>query len=172
MVMDTLAGLAFSYEPALLEYMNELPKKRDEAIINRYMFHEILITGIYSSLLCIVFLKSHFIRSFFRYSIHDTYVMTAFFGLFIFISIFNCFNARTVRLNILGNISLNKMFLLVIGFVFLTQIGMIYYGGNLFRTVGLNVWEFLIVLLLSFTVIPFDMMRKLFFKRKGNSLDI
>ena len=28
--MDTFAGLAFSYEPALEEYMEEPPKKRDE----------------------------------------------------------------------------------------------------------------------------------------------
>jgi magnesium-transporting ATPase (P-type) len=37
MVMDTLAGLAFSYEPALIEYMKELPKKRDEKI-NSHLF--------------------------------------------------------------------------------------------------------------------------------------
>ena len=28
MVMDTLAGIAFSYEPPLLEYMEEPPKKK------------------------------------------------------------------------------------------------------------------------------------------------
>ena len=47
MVMDTLAGFAFSYEPPLNEYMEELPKKRDESIISSYMFQEILVMGIY-----------------------------------------------------------------------------------------------------------------------------
>ena len=29
MVMDTFAGLAFSYEPPLIEYMDEYPKKKN-----------------------------------------------------------------------------------------------------------------------------------------------
>ena len=101
MVMDTLAGLAFSYEPPLPEYMEEPPKKRNEEIINKYMLNEILITGLYSSILCIIFLKSPFISSLFRNTSDNKYLMTAFFGLFIFMSIFNSFNARTDRLNIL-----------------------------------------------------------------------
>ena len=165
MVMDTLAGLAFSYEPPLAEYMAEPPKKRNEEIINKYMLNEIFITGLYSSLLCIVFLKSPLIKNLFRASPTNDYLMTAFFGLFIFISIFNSFNARTVRLNILGNITKNKVFILVISFVAIIQISMIYYGGTLFRTSGLNLKEFIIMLLISITVIPFDLVRKLITKK-------
>ena len=168
MVMDTLAGLAFSYEPPLLEYMKELPKKRNESIINSYMLNEILITGIYSSILCIIFLKSSFIRGLFRYSISNQYIMTAFFGLFIFISIFNSFNARTVRLNILQDIFKNKVFIFIILFIFIVQIFMIYYGGSLFRTVGLNFQEFMVMFICSFSVIPFDIMRKIIYKYKKN----
>lgn len=172
MVMDTLAGLAFSYEPPLLEYMNEPPKKRDEEIINRYMFNEILITGFYSSVLCVFFLKSDFIRHLFRYSADNRYVMTAFFGLFIFMSIFNSFNARTVRLNILGNIFKNKVFIGVILFIILVQVGMIYYGGSLFRTSGLTINEFFLMILIALTVIPIDMLRKIFLKRKNYELGV
>ena len=168
MVMDTLAGLAFSYEPPLLEYMKELPKKRNESIINSYMLNEILITGIYSSILCIIFLKSSFIRGLFRYSISNQYIMTAFFGLFIFISIFNSFNARTVRLNILQDIFKNKVFIFIILFIFIVQIFMIYCGGSLFRTVGLNFQEFMVMFICSFSVIPFDIMRKIIYKYKKN----
>lgn len=167
MVMDTLAGLAFSYEPAIDEYMKEPPKKRTEPIINKYMVHEILITGLYSSILCIFFLKSNWICKIFRYSIDNKYLMTAFFGMFIFISIFNSFNARTVRLNIFGNILKNKVFLIVIMFIILVQVGMIYYGGNLFRTSGLTLNEFIFMILISLTVIPFDMLRKIYLKKKG-----
>ena len=49
MVMDTLSGIAFAYEPPLLEYMNEVSKRRDEPIINNYMKNEIFVTGVYSS---------------------------------------------------------------------------------------------------------------------------
>ena len=167
MVMDTLAGLAFSYEPPLEEYMEEVPKKRDEPIINKYMFNEIIITGIFSTILCIFFLKSNWINSMFRYSIDNRYLMTAFFGMFIFISIFNSFNARTIRLNILENIFKNKIFLIIIAFISVVQIGMIYYGGNLFRTAGLTLNEFIFMLLISSLVIPIDMLRKLWLKKKG-----
>ena len=164
MVMDTLAGLAFSYESPKLEYMKEYPKKKDENIINNYMLNEILVTGIYSSILCFVFLKSHFIRSFFRYSSNYEYLLTAFFGLFIFISIFNSFNARTHRLNLFTLLHKNKVFLSVILFVAIVQIYLIYYGGDIFRTRGLTLNEFIIMLLIAFTVIPFDFVRKLYLK--------
>ena len=172
MVMDTLAGLAFSYESPKLEYMKEPPKKKDENIINNYMLNEILVTGIYSSLLCFIFLKSHFIRSFFRYSPSYEYLLTAFFGLFIFISIFNSFNARTHRLNLFTLLHKNKVFLSVILFVAVVQIYLIYYGGDIFRTRGLTLNEFIIMLLISFTVIPFDFIRKLYLKSIGKNTGV
>ena len=167
MVMDTLAGLAFSYEPAMDEYMLEKPKRRNEEIINKYMLNEILVTGLYSSLICILFLKNNFIHSLFRDGDNDKYLMTAFFGLFIFMSIFNSFNARTNRLNILSNITKNKVFLIITLFIVVVQILMIYYGGDTFRTSGLNIREFMIMVLIALTVIPIDFLRKIFLKRNN-----
>ena len=167
MVMDTLAGLAFSFEPPLLEYMKERPKKRNEPIINRYMRDEIFFTGAYSSLLCVIFLKVPFIHTFFREGANDEYFMTAFFGLFIFMGIFNCFNARTCRLNLVADILKNKVFLIVIAFVLVVQLVLIYFGGELFRTAGLTLQELEIMILLSSTVIPVDWLRKVYLRKKG-----
>ena len=167
MIMDTFAGLAFSFEPPLLEYMNERPKKKDENIINKYMINEILYTGIYSSILCILFLKMPFIKNLYRFDVNNKYLYTAFFGLFIFIDIFNCFNARTHRINILANLSKNKMFIFIISFICLAQIILIYYCGSIFRTSGLTFKEFEIMIILAFTVIPFDWIRKIMLKKKG-----
>ena len=167
MVMDTLAGLAFSFEPALLEYMKERPKTKDEPIINRYMINQIMCTGIYSAILCILFLKLPFIAKLFRSGIDNTYLYTAFFGLFIFIDIFNSFNARTHRINILANILQNKLFVVIISFIAVVQIFLIYFGGSLFRTSGLSIKEFIIMISLAFTVIPFDWIRKIYLKSKG-----
>ena len=164
MVMDTFAALAFSYEPPLLEYMEEFPKKRHENIINKYMFNEIVVTGIYTTILCIFMLKLPIINNLFR---NEKYLMTAFFGLFIFTGIFNCFNARTHRLNLLSNLLKNKVFLLVISFITLVQIILLYFGGDLFRTTKLSLNEFIIMLLLSFTVIPIDLLRKKLLRSKG-----
>ncbi len=167
MVMDTLAGIAFAFEPPLKEYMNEYPKRKDEPIINNYMLNEILFTGVYSALLCIMFLKIPFIHDLFRTGEHDKYFMTGFFGLFIFMGIFNSFNSRTHRLNIFANLSKNKAFILVISFILIIQLYLIYFGGNLFRTAGLNLFELIIMILLSATVIPIDWIRKIYLKRKN-----
>lgn len=169
MVMDTLAGLAFAFEPPLKEYMNEKPKKKDENIMNGYMLNEILITGIYTTILCVLFLKLPVIRNQFS---NQSSFMTAFFGLFIFAGIFNCFNAHTSRMNILAHLLKNKMFIIVISFISVVQIIMIYYGGSIFRTVPLSVKEFIIMLLLSFTVVPVDVLRKKICKKYGKDRSV
>lgn len=167
MVMDTLAGIAFSYEAPLEEYMEEPPKKRDEKILNSYMIHEIIFMSIYSFSLCIFFLKSPFIHSFFRNGKDDIYFMSAFFGLFIFMTIFNSFNARTSRLNIFANLKSNKVFLFIIILIGVIQILLIYYGGNVFRTTSLSLKEIDIMLFCAFSVIPMEFLRKFYLKRKG-----
>lgn len=172
MVMDTLAGLAFAYEPPILEYMKEKPKKKDESIINKYMISEILFTGLYSAILCLCFLKVPQIRNLFRSSIDDIYLMTAFFGLFIFIDIFNSLNARTSRLNLLANIFDNKVFIGIMSFITIVQIFLIYFGGELFRTSGLTLKEFVIMLLFALTVIPVDFVRKVIYKRKNPDMGV
>ena len=170
MIMDTLAGIAFSYEPPLKSYMNEPPKKKEEPIINKYMYGEVLFTGIYSSILCLIFLTSSTIRSFYRYDPTDKYFMTAFFALFIFMGIFNSFNARTTRINILSNIFKNKAFLIVTLIIVIVQLYLIYYGGELFRAFGLTLKEIQITILLAATVIPIDWIRKLIVKRTHSSI--
>jgi len=162
MIMDTLAGLAFAFEPPLVEYMRELPKKKNESIINRYMTSEIVFTGAYSAILCIIFLKCPFIGNIYRNN--SAYLMTAFFGLFIFIDIFNAFNARTSRINIFANLTKNKMFIVIMIFITMVQIFLIYKGGVVFRTTGLKIEEFLFMICLALTVIPVDWLRKMILK--------
>ena len=169
MVMDTLAGLAFSFEPPLLEYMNELPKRKDESIVNRYMFNEVIITGLVSSLICLLFLKIPLFKMFFK---NNEYFMSGFFCLFIFLSLMNAFNARTSRMNILANILKNKIFLFIIMLVTIIQIILIYYGGTLFRTTGLSFWELSFIILLSLIVIPVDWLRKYFFKKRHYQIGV
>lgn len=167
MIMDTLAGLAFSYEPPLDEFLKEMPKKRNETIINKYMYAEIISTGVYSSLVCLFYLSSNFIKSMFRVDSNNIYIMTGFFALFIFMGIFNAFNARTTRLNLLSNLKKNKVFIILFSLISIVQMYLIYYGGSLFRTYGLSIKELLIVFIMALTVIPIDLFRKVLFKRKG-----
>ncbi len=172
MIMDTLAGFAFSYEAPLKEYLQEPPKLKNEKIMNSYMLNEIITSSVYSSIICLLFLKLDFFKHFFRYSDNNIYLMTAFFGLFIFIGIFNSFNARTHRINILAHIIENKVFLLTFLFIIIVQIILIYFGGDLFRTYGLTVKELEVMLLLAFSIIPIDFLRKIYLKLIGKKIGV
>ena len=169
MVMDTLAGLAFAFEPPLLEYMYEKPKSKMEPIMNGYMYSEIIWTGLLSSCLCFFFLKCPFLRTIYH---SQTSLLSAFFGLFIFIDIFNSFNARTHRLNILANIQKNKVFIAIISLIVVVQLLLIYYGGSAFRTTGLTFLELQTMILLSSLVIPLDWIRKLYLKSKNKNYGV
>ena len=131
------------------------------------MLSEILFTGSYSFLLCIFFLKSKTILSFYRNNY--SYLMSAFFGLFIFIDIFNSFNARTTRLNILSNIFKNKFFIYLTLFIVIVQIVLIYFGGEMFRTIGLSINELELMIILASSVVPVDLLRKIYIKKGTRS---
>ncbi|HIU39753.1 MAG TPA: calcium-translocating P-type ATPase, PMCA-type [Candidatus Aphodocola excrementigallinarum] len=169
MVMDTLAALAFAFEPPLKEYMYEKPKKKDEKIMNSYMVSEILITGFYTTILCVLFLKVPFIKNLF---LSNESFMTAFFGLFIFAGLFNSFSAHTSRINILAHILKNKMFIVIMAFIVIVQIMLMYYGGEMFRTVPLTLKEFLIMILFAISVVPVDIIRKIMCKKYGKKRSV
>ena len=162
MIMDTFAGLAFSYEAPIKDYMKEKPLNKKTPIINKYMYSSILITGVYTAIMLITFLKANLFGS-------NKTLMTAFFGLFVLSGIVNSFNTRTSRINILSNINKNKPFLFIISFILVVQIILLYKGGNVFRTYGLTIKELLIILFLSLTPIIIDTLRKIGLKKAGKN---
>lgn len=159
-IMDTLAGLAFAGEAPREEYMREQPKSRTEPILNSDMLGQILITGGYTILLCTGFLWLPQSRSAFRFEENFVMFMTAFFTLFIFCGIFNAFNARTSKMNLIANLNRNWSFVGIMIMVSVVQICMIFYGGRLFRTQPLGLAEIVKVMALALSVIPFDLLRK------------
>jgi len=168
MVMDTLAGLAYAGEAPLREHMKERPKKRTEPIINKYMFSQIISTGMYTTFLSLLFFKLPFFAIAFRND--ERYLLTAFFALFIFAGVFNSLNARTHRINLLAHIRRNRLFVGVMMAVAVIQVLLIYYGGAVFRTTGLRFEELILVIALASTVIFFDLGRKMVmraYNRKG-----
>jgi magnesium-transporting ATPase (P-type) len=161
-IMDTLAGLAFAGEAPQKSYMEEKPKSRREPIITGSMVCQILITGAYTVVLLTAFLVMPFFRE--RYGFEENFVgfMTAFFCLFVFCGVCNAFNARTSRIKLFAYIARNKGFLFIMLLICAVQILLVFFGGTMFRTCALP-WRVLSeVALLGFSVIPFDLMRKVF----------
>lgn len=165
-IMDTLGGLAFAGEPPLDYYMQEKPKRRDEQILSGEMLHQIFITGAYTLLMSVFFLASPTTRLMYGSYLPTDKFYTAFLALFIFSGIFNCILARSSRLWVFSNISRNKAFILIMLLISVIQICMIYFGGAVFRCVPLLAGELSFVILLSMTVIPFDLIRRLIYRLK------
>ena len=92
--------------------------------------------------------------------------MTAFYALFIFLGIFNCFIARSDSVWLFSNIRKNKIFIFIMLLISFIQILMIYFGGALFRAVPLRFSELLSVVMRGFTIIIFDLIYRVFTRLK------
>ena len=166
-IMDTLAGLAFAGEAALERYMLEKPMRRDEQLINTDMWSSILINGAFIAFISILFLTSDLTRTLFSGG-HEigsdaaqAKFLTAFFAFFVFIQVFNTFNARTQGLNLFEHLLDNRLFSIIIPSIMVIQIFFITYGGEILRSVGLSMQEWVYVLLLAVVIIPVDLVRKI-----------
>ena len=166
-IMDTLGGLAFAGEAALPDCMREKPKRRNEPILSPYMINQITFLGGFTVLLFLFFLKSPLITSLFRHTEGNLCLLTAFFGLFIFASVLNCFNARTDRLHLLAGLRKNPIFLGIMAAILLIQLCFLYLGGTILRTMPLTARELLLTMLLSLSVFPADLLRKAIWRLRG-----
>lgn len=160
-IMDTLAGLAFAGEPPLLEYMEEPPKSREEPVLTSAMINQILFAGLTTITICILFLTVGWVKLFFHYHLNAICFFSAFFTLFIFCGIFNSFNARTSRINLLAYLSKNPAFVVIMVLISGIQIMLVYVGGTLFRTQSLTFAEMAFALCAASLVIPADVLRKI-----------
>ena len=123
-----------------------------------------MLQGGFTIALCLSLLKAPEISAHYRFSSDNIYILTAFFALFIFASVFNCFCARTDRLNGLSNLSKNKPFIVIMAAVLFIQILFVYLGGSVLRTAPLTARELMITAALALCVIPFDFVRKLIWR--------
>ena len=164
MIMDTLAGLAFSFEPSLDEYLDEKPKRMDEHVISKKMYIDIIINGVFSALICLIFLKLPIIKEIYNYD-HRA-LMTAYFALFIFIGINIALLTRTNRVNYLRGLKGNPLFIIIFVVITIIQIFIIYFGGSIFSTYGLSFKGLLFVICLSCIIIIPSSIRKLIIKEK------
>ena len=168
MIMDTLGGLAFAGEAPRKWIMKEKPKRRDEPILNGYMIHQILISGSFSGIFSILFLKLPFFTSHFRKDENNLVLLAAFFGLFIFLGIMQCINSRTDRLNLFNGITKNPTFILIMILILAIQISFIYFGGTALRATPLTLKELTFTLSCAAIALPFEFFRKVIWRFSGH----
>jgi len=161
-IMDTLAAMAFGGEPALSRYMEEKPINRKANILTKDMIVEIIAGGLFVSFLSVFFLTYAPLKDLFARDGQPSQevFLSAFYNLFIFLITFNAFNARTEKINLFEHITENMGFIRVISIIIILQVSITYLGGPVLRSVGLLWNEWLIVILMALTIIPFDLLRK------------
>ena len=172
-VMDTLAAFAFSGEAALNRYMREKPTPMDASLVNNDMWSAILVNGITIAILSLFFLTSDTVSAWFPCDElrcgdpsnpdYDSraVLLTAFFGFFVFVNNFNKLNSRTEGINLFEHILENRNFIFVVILIFFLQTIFTYLGGEVLRTVGLTLTEWIYVIGFSILIIPVDLIRKL-----------
>ncbi len=166
LIMDTLGSLAFAGEMPSEETMKEKPKRHGELIMNGYMVRRIAWMGSYLLALCLWFMHSERMREHFSFYEDPVHFLGAFFALFIFADIANSVSARTAHINPFYGLSRNRAFLVIFTFIIAAQLGMIYFGGALFRTCPLAPTDLLLLVLLAATVLVWSVLVKTLLRRK------
>jgi calcium-translocating P-type ATPase len=166
LVMDTLAALAFGGEPALARTMTERPIARHAPIITPLMWSAIIWNGLAVAGLCLGFLTYDPIQKVLFSRVvpghrDDIVFLTAFFGFFIFCTVFAGSSLRAPdTLNIFDHLAQNRGYILVMFVIFGVQIVFSWLFGAILRTVGLTAAEWATVTLMASVMIPLDAVRK------------
>ncbi len=170
LIMDTLAAMAFGGEPILKRYMDDKPAKRTDNILTTYIKSAIGTSSIFITLGSILILENIAgITSFVTpadCADPELYKKTFKFAFFIYSIIFNSLNTRSERFNLFEHIGENKRFVLVMGAIFVLQTVIIEIGGEVFSTTMLNAKALLVSMALALLIIPVDLVRKAFVRKK------
>ena len=165
LVMDSLGALMLGNEPALEKYMIEKPRKRDESIISKAMAGRIGVEAVWAIILSFVYLKVPFFVNLFETSEQH---ITGYFVMFIVIALFNGFNVRDTKFGIFKGLNDNKNFIKIMIVIALIQAIIVYAGvvpflgflSKMFSCTPINPVNYLILIALSATIIPIDLVRK------------
>ena len=167
LVMDGLGALALGAEPALKKYMSEKPKSRTQSLVNKNMMSQVLCSGAWLGVISFAFLKLPFFKEFFE---NEGQHLTAYFSMFVFSAVANGFNVRSEGINIFEHIKENKGFIKVMLTIVLVQIILTFVGGEIFSCTPFGIKGWLIIIVMSLTMIPVDMLRKIIMKSSKKSI--
>ena len=135
LIMDTFAALALASIPPSADVMKEQPRKQSDFIINRGMYHNIIGTGI--AFILILLGLYYWLGMDGDMSIHD---LTIFFTVFVLLQFWNLFNARVFGTthSALGHLGKSYVLVGVAAIILIGQFIIVQFGGEVFRTVPLD----------------------------------
>ena len=152
LIMDTFAAMALASLPPSREVMNDKPRSQSDFIISRPMMKGILFEGIVFFILMFAFLLHCFYDD-----VEEgvqRHELTLFFTTFVMIQVWNLFNAKTLGSNhsAFRYLWRNRGLLIVLVMIIVGQWLIVEYGGEMFRTDGMNWKEWIAVIGLTSVV--------------------
>lgn len=171
LVMDSLGAIMLGNEPALEKYMKEAPRRRDESIISKSMAAQILIMALWLTVVSFSFLKLPVFENLFG---SQEKLYTGYFVLFVVAALFNGFNVRDDGFGIFSGLKDNPGFMKVWIAIVLVQALIVNAAvipltpfkwiSSMFSCTPFDLSGWLIVLIVAFTMIPVDLLRKAILK--------
>mmetsp|Transcript_5216 Transcript_5216/g.8033 ORF Transcript_5216/g.8033 Transcript_5216/m.8033 type:complete len:1046 (-) Transcript_5216:76-3213(-) len=154
LIMDTMGALALGTEPPSESLLNRLPYKRDASLISIVMWRNIVVQSVFQiSLLAYLLIQGANTFNTIEGSVEH---FTIVFNVFVFMQIFNEFNARSITSdpNIFKGLFRNSMFIGIFLFTVVGQYLLVEYGGDFVKTTPLNEDQWVKSVLLGALSIP------------------
>ena len=146
LIIDTFAALALATEPANDIVMTERPRDPKAFIITKKMWIGIIGYGVLFTIILLVLLVT------------NACSLSEFFTIFVMLQFWNLFNARVFGQNrsIFNGLLRNKAFIAITAIIFIGQILIVQFGGNVFRTepLSLTTWFYIVGTTSLVTIIP------------------
>jgi magnesium-transporting ATPase (P-type) len=138
LIMDTMGALALGTEPPSETLLQRRPYKRNASLINYKMMRNIAVQFFFQMVLLayLLFLGAGDFGCVEGSRTHVTII----FNTFVFCQVFNEINARSIgdEVNVFKGLFHNPVFLQIIAFTVCAQYGLVEYGGDFVKTVGLS----------------------------------
>lgn len=152
LIMDTFAALALATEPPHWSVMKRQPRRSQDFIVTKGMARGIFgVAGVFLVVLLSLLFLMQYVDLQDGLTINwaatpeaaaqvTDYEITVFFTVFVLFQFWNLFNARCLgqTYSALSNLTQNKGFLAVTVAIFVGQVLITQYGGEIFRTVPLS----------------------------------
>ena len=173
LIMDTFAALALASLPPANDVMKEKPRSRNEYIISKPMAQRIFGVGLFFVAVLFGFVQyfKHcditslsqfsfvdFFFNFFNFSHVNAglspYELSLFFTIFVFMQFWNIFNAKAFRakgsaFHDFFSKAMPKGFVITLLIIFVGQVLIVTFGGEMFNVVPLQVGDWLRIVLCS-----------------------
>ena len=177
LIMDTFAALALASLPPESDVMKEKPRSRNDYIISKSMARRIFGVGMFFVAVLFGFIqyfKHCDVTSLSQFSWHDyisnffnfiyfnagfsPYELSLFFTIFVFMQFWNIFNAKAFRAK--GSAfrgffakAMPKGFMFTLLIIFIGQILIVTFGGEMFNVVPLQIGDWLRIVLCSSVIL-------------------